>query len=104
MTQGAGTQADYSRIMNPDVMEPVEPQGFEPLARTDLLPAQPAPFSNMRLDRPGPQESLTGPTSQLSDRPVAPAPAPASPLGGVTTAAPLPPAPAAGGVSSVAYL
>jgi hypothetical protein len=100
MTQGAGTQADYSRIMNPDVMEPVEPQGFEPLARTDLLPAQPAPFSNMRLDRPGPQESLTGPTSQLSDRPVAPAPAPASPLGGVTTAAPLPPAPAAGGVSS----
>ena len=98
MQQGAGTQADFSRIMNPDVMEPVEPQGYEPLARTDLLPAQPAPFSNMRLDRPGPQESLTGPTSQLSDRPVTPEPAPVSPL--AEQAAPLPPAPAAGGVSS----
>ena len=98
MQQGAGTQADFSRIMNPDVMEPVEPQGYEPLARTDLLPAQPAPFSNMRLDRPGPQESLTGPTSQLSDRPVPPEPAPASPL--VAQATTLPPAPAAGGVSS----
>ena len=98
LTQGAGTKADYDRIMNPDVMEPVEPQGYEPLARTDLLPAQPAPFSNMRLDRPGPQESLTGPTSQLSDRPVTPEPAPASPLAAQATT--LPPAPAAGGVSS----
>jgi hypothetical protein len=60
---------------------------------TTLLPAEQAPSSPL-LQQPA------APMSQLTDRPVTPEPAPASPLGGVTTAAPLPPAPAAGGVSS----
>jgi hypothetical protein len=93
--QGVGTKADFDRIMNPDVMQPITPAEVQPIARTSLVPPRSAPFSNMRLDRPGPQESLTGPTSQLSERPVA-----VAPLGGEAKATPLPSAPAAGGVSS----
>jgi hypothetical protein len=93
--QGVGTKADFDRIMNPDVMQPITPAEIQPIARTSLVPPRSAPFSNMRLDRPGPQESLTGPTSQLSERPVA-----VAPLGGDAKATPLPSAPVAGGVSS----
>lgn len=93
--QGVGTKADFDRIMNPDVMQPITPAEVQPIARTSLVPPRSAPFSNMRLDRPGPQESLTGPTSQLSERPVA-----VAPMGGDAKATPLPSAPAAGGVSS----
>jgi hypothetical protein len=93
--QGVGTKTDFDRIMNPDVMQPITPAEVQPIARTSLVPPRSAPFSNMRLDRPGPQESLTGPTSQLSERPIA-----VAPLGGEAKATPLPSAPAAEGVSS----
>lgn len=84
MTAGAGTAADFRRIMDPRVMQPVEPAPQAPAPRTSLLPTQ-APFSNIRMDRPGEAPAVQGPTSRLEDRPVvsppsgAPAVSPAAP-------------------------
>lgn len=96
MVAGAGTVADYRRIMDPDVMQPVETQEFQPVERTALLPQQPAPFSNIRMDRPGPAPT-PAPSSLLSERPAEPV----TPVGAPTAvAAALPAAPVAAGVSS----
>ena len=96
MVAGAGTVADYRRIMDPNVMQPVETQEFQPVERTALLPQQPAPFSNIRMDRPGPAPT-PAPSSLLSERPAEPV----TPLGAPTAvAAALPAAQPAAGVSS----
>jgi hypothetical protein len=96
MVAGAGTVADYRRIMDPNVMQPVETQEFQPVERTALLPQQPAPFSNIRMDRPGPAPT-PAPSSLLSERPAEPV----TPVGAPTAvAAALPAAPVAAGVSS----
>lgn len=96
MVAGAGTVADYRRIMDPNVMQPVETQEFQPIERTALLPQQPAPFSNIRMDRPGPAPT-PAPSSLLSERPAEPV----TPLGAPTAvAAALPAAQPAAGVSS----
>jgi hypothetical protein len=98
MVAGAGTVADYRRIMNPDVMQPIETQEFQPVERTALLPQQPAPFSNIRMDRPGPAPT-PAPSSLLSERPAEPV----TPVGAPTAvAAALPAAQPAAGVSSTA--
>lgn len=98
MVAGAGTAADFRRIMDPNVMQPIEPAPVAPAARTSLLPTQ-APFSNIRMDRPGAAPMVEGPTSRLEDRPAAEAVAPVvSPPSGAT-AVPAPAAPAAAGVS-----
>jgi hypothetical protein len=100
MVAGAGTVADYRRIMNPDVMQPVETQEFQPVERTALLPQQPAPFSNIRMDRPGPAPT-PAPSSLLSERPADAQPV--TPVGAPTAvAAALPAAQPAAGVSSTA--
>jgi hypothetical protein len=100
MVAGAGTVADYRRIMNPDVMQPVETQEFQPVERTALLPQQPAPFSNIRMDRPGPAPT-PAPSSLLSERPADVEPV--TPVGAPTAvAAALPAAQPAAGVSSIA--
>jgi hypothetical protein len=100
MVAGAGTVADYRRIMNPDVMQPIETQEFQPVARTELLPQQAAPFSNIRVDRPGPAPA-PAPSSLLSERPAEVEPV--TPVGApVATAAALPAAQPAAGVSSTA--
>lgn len=93
MITGAGTLADFRRIMNPEVMQPVSPEAPAPLARTQLLPQQPAPFSNLRMDRPGAAPVAAGPVSQLTDRPSSPVSAPE--VAAVST----PAAPAAAGGS-----
>ena len=96
MVAGAGTVADYRRIMNPDIMQPVETQEFQPVERTALLPQQPAPFSNIRMDRPGPAPA-PAPSSLLADRPAEPV----TPVGAPeAVAAALPAAQPAAGVSS----
>lgn len=98
MVAGAGTVADYRRIMNPDVMQPIETQEFQPVERTALLPQQPAPFSNIRMDRPGPAPT-PAPSSLLSERPADVEPV--TPVGAPTAvAAALPAAQPAAGVSS----
>jgi hypothetical protein len=100
MVAGAGTVADYRRIMNHDVMQPVETQEFQPVERTALLPQQPAPFSNIRMDRPGPAPT-PAPSSLLSERPAEVEPV--TPVGAPTAvAAALPAAQTAAGVSSTA--
>jgi hypothetical protein len=100
MVAGAGTVADYRRIMNPDVMQPIETQEFQPVERTALLPQQPAPFSNIRMDRPGPAPT-PAPSSLLSERPADVEPV--TPVGAPTAvAAALPAAQPAAGVSSTA--
>jgi hypothetical protein len=100
MVAGAGTVADYRRIMNPDVMQPIETQEFQPVERTALLPQQAAPFSNIRMDRPGPAPT-PAPSSLLSERPADVEPV--TPVGApVATAAALPAAQPAAGVSSTA--
>jgi len=69
LTKGAGTKADFARIMNPQVMQPVEPTDVQPaVQRTQLVPQQPAPFSNIRLDRPTAVEP-TIPAVPLTARP-----------------------------------
>lgn len=83
------------------------PEGRRLKATTSELPTRELPPSTTLLaneaapSSPLPQQEAA-PSSLLTDRPVtpAPAPAPASPLGGASTTAPLPSAPAAGGVSS----
>jgi hypothetical protein len=96
MVAGAGTVADFRRIMDPNVMQPVETQEFQPVERTALLPQQPAPFSNIRMDRPGPAPT-PAPSSLLSDRPAEPV----TPVGAPeAVAAALPAAQPAAGVSS----
>ena len=98
MVAGAGTVADYRRIMDPNVMQPVETQEFQPVERTALLPQQPAPFSNIRMDRPGPAPT-PAPSSLLSERPAQPV----TPVGASkAVAAALPAAQPAAGVSSTA--
>lgn len=98
MVAGAGTVADYRRIMDPNVMQPVETQEFQPVERTALLPQQPAPFSNIRMDRPGPAPT-PAPSSLLSERPAEPV----TPVGASeAVAAALPAAQPAAGVSSTA--
>lgn len=53
LTKGAGTKADFARIMNPQVMQPTETADVQPpVQRTQLIPQQPAPFSNIRMDAP----------------------------------------------------
>jgi hypothetical protein len=100
MVAGAGTVADYRRIMDPDVMQPVETQEFQPVERTALLPQQAAPFSNIRMDRPGPAPT-PAPSSLLSERPADVEPV--TPVGAPTAvAAALPAAQPAAGVSSTA--
>jgi len=100
MVAGAGTVADYRRIMDPDVMQPVETQEFQPVERTALLPQQAAPFSNIRMDRPGPAPA-PAPSSLLSERPADVEPV--TPVGAPTAvAAALPAAQPAAGVSSTA--
>jgi len=98
MVAGAGTVADYRRIMDPNVMQPVETQEFQPVERTALLPQQPAPFSNIRMDRPGPAPA-PAPSSLLSDRPAEPV----TPVGASSAVAAASPAaqPAAGVSSTV---
>ena len=98
MVAGAGTVADFRRIMDPNVMQPIETQEFQPVERSALLPQQPAPFSNIRMDRPGPAPT-PAPSSLLTDRPAEPVTPP-----GATeaVAAALPAAPVAAGVSSTA--
>ena len=96
MVAGAGTVADFRRIMDPNVMQPVEPQEFQPVERTALLPQQPAPFSNIRMDRPGPAPT-PAPSSLLSERP---AELVTPPGATEAVAAALPAAPVAAGVSS----
>lgn len=95
MTAGAGTVADFRRIMDPRVMQPVEPAPQEPAGRTSLLPTQ-VPFSNIRMDRPGPAPATQGPVSRLEDRPVAPV---VSPPGGEAAVMPSAAQPAAGAPS-----
>jgi hypothetical protein len=69
MVKGIGTKADFKRITNPDVMQPVETSDVQPpVQRTQLLPQQPAPFSNIRLDRPTAVEP-TVPAVPLTARP-----------------------------------
>ena len=97
MVAGAGTAGDFRRIMDPNVMQPIEPAPAAPAARTSLLPTQ-APFSNIRMDRPGEVPMVEGPTSRLEDRPAAEAAAPVvSPPSGAPAVSPAAPA-AAGGV------
>jgi hypothetical protein len=104
MVAGAGTVADFRRIMNPDIMQPVDTQEIQPTARTALLPAQPAPFSNIRMDRPGPAPT-PAPSSLLTSRPATATTEIPTPVargvseGGAPKAAPSPAAPVAAGVS-----
>lgn len=104
MVAGAGTVADFRRIMNPDIMQPVDTQEIQPTARTALLPAQPAPFSNIRMDRPGPAPT-PAPSSLLTSRPATTTTEIPTPVArgvsedGAAKTAPSPAAPVAAGVS-----
>ena len=98
LNKGAGTKADFERIMNPAVMQPITPADVQPpVQRTQLIPAQPAPFNNIRMD--GPTRDMGQAAVPLSERPADAQPV--TPVGASSAvAAALPAAQPAAGVSS----
>lgn len=91
MVAGAGTLADFRRITNPEIMQPVDVNAPEPAARASIVPSAPAPFSNIRMDRPA--QEAGQPAVPITARPVSPPP-------GVSPSAVSPAAPVAAGASS----
>lgn len=91
MVAGAGTLADFRRITNPEIMQPADVNAPEPAARASIVPSAPAPFSNIRMDRPA--QEAGQPAVPITARPVSPPP-------GVSPSAVSPAAPVAAGASS----